>query len=236
MLFHLDCFQSFPSPGHELNHLLSLCSAIRPKQLLPAVCLELHEPQVVLSALCGGSPLPQGVQWHHDPQRVLSLRQRRLRLWKGLSAALASTPPPPPPPPHLYLLLGVRDQGRRQDEQFALSRRTSLSSILNLLFALFILRWTSVSWFSRQLICVICLSSCDHVLHKLLSRNSTQVLLLNNKINVYYTQKSNTHYSHTVDRLLFCSFATRGSPFSNSEHREQYAGLTSQPPHISVTG
>lgn len=82
-----SCFQSycfkilpqslcFDACLHErciLNRVCSSRSLIGPWEPLPVVCLELHEPQVVLSALPVLSPLPQRVCWHQHPQWLLSV-------------------------------------------------------------------------------------------------------------------------------------------------------------------
>lgn len=70
------CFDACVTPYlHEcyiLNRVCSSRSLNGPSEPLPVVCLEPHEPQVVLSALPVLSPLPQRVCWHQHPQWLLS--------------------------------------------------------------------------------------------------------------------------------------------------------------------
>lgn len=150
--FQFDCFQSF-SPflfsvpvflvpeRCVLNLLLSLRSPVGPRELLPAVCLELHEPQVVLSALSVGSPLPQGVQWHRHPQWLLSVHQHSTVSNDSDFGRHA----PPEGQRQKQMKDNLTCGTRGQDEQFVLCWRTSLPCILNLIVPLFILRWRSVS-------------------------------------------------------------------------------------------
>lgn len=48
-----------------------VCSSHQPQQPLPVLRVELHEPQVVLPACSGCSPLPQRVCRHQHPQWLL---------------------------------------------------------------------------------------------------------------------------------------------------------------------
>lgn len=180
-------FPEFSSPGFILNHLLSLHSAVKSNKLLRVVCLELYEPQVVLSALSGGSPLPQGVQWHQHPQWLLSAHQHSVAAATlTLEAILRCA--------SLHSFSSswgskIRDVviggTKGQDEGFALSRKASLPSILISSSLFFVLRWRSVCWFSGSW----SMSSVfHHILHILRSRNSIQVFLLNDKIHVHHAQ------------------------------------------------
>lgn len=195
--FQFDCFQSF-SPflfsvpvflvpeRCVLNLLLSLRSPVRPRELLPAVCLELHEPQVVLSALSVGSPLPQGVQWHSHPQWLLSVHQHSTAVttqtlngihrcaglhypsWRSKAEANEGQP-------------NLWNQRTRWAVCTVLENLTTLhlkSHLPSFYPALKVCVW--VRW-SR----VVCLPSCYHVLHLLLSHSSAQISPLNNKIHIY---------------------------------------------------
>lgn len=73
-IWMIHCAPQTAAAEHwKANLCPSLHSPIWPSEPLPVLCVELHEPQVVLSARPVISSLPQRVFWYQHPQWLLSV-------------------------------------------------------------------------------------------------------------------------------------------------------------------
>lgn len=172
-----------------LNRVCPSRSLKGPSEPLPVVCLELHEPQVVLSALPVFSPLPQRVCWHQHPQWLLSALEHSAVTTQDFwthSLCLASSP----------------ERVKGQNEWRTLSEDPEdkwnrlcivrenpllwlLPCILNLLLSLFILRRRFVSGFTVRCTPVVCRPPWWLFIFSLPSHSAqslcTTLLLMNNQ-------------------------------------------------------
>lgn len=156
-----------------LNRLLSLRSLLKPLELLFVERLEPHEPQVGHSALSVGSPLPQGVQWHQHPQWLLSVHQHY--------TAVATQHLRPCAGPHSSTCWG--SEAKAIEGQFNLWNQRTRWAVCTVPENLATLHLKSpLPYFSSRVEGlfldfqsadpVVCLPSCYHVLHRLLSNSS----------------------------------------------------------------
>lgn len=217
-----------------LNRVCPSRSLKGPSEPLPVVCLELHEPQVVLSALPVFSPLPQRVCWHQHPQWLLSALEHSAVTTQDFwthSLCLASSP---------ERVKGQNEWRTLSEDpedkwnRLCIVRENPLSwllpCILNLLLSLFILRRRFVSGFTVRCTPVVCRPPWWLFIFSLPSHSAqsfcTTLLLMNNQ-KKKKTQWRELHH-FTVYHLQLCS-SPLGVTFLTLNAMFSKPGLTPQP-------